>query len=50
MEEPTLKRVFGESYESYRRDVGRWAPKRFDVLARRGDKHDVDAHLPDDRS
>jgi protein-S-isoprenylcysteine O-methyltransferase Ste14 len=27
-EEPTLSRVFGESYETYRRDVGRWIPRR----------------------
>jgi protein-S-isoprenylcysteine O-methyltransferase Ste14 len=26
-EEPTLKRIFGESYEDYRRDVGRWVPR-----------------------
>ena len=23
-EEPTLRRLFGEDYDSYRRDVGRW--------------------------
>ncbi len=27
-EEPTLRRLFGESYEVYRHDVGRWVPKR----------------------
>ena len=26
-EEPTLKRIFGEDYEDYRRDVGRWIPR-----------------------
>ena len=26
-EEPTLARQFGESYERYRRDVGRWLPR-----------------------
>jgi protein-S-isoprenylcysteine O-methyltransferase Ste14 len=27
-EEPTLTRIFGEDYEDYRRDVGRWVPRR----------------------
>jgi len=27
-EEPTLRRRFGESYERYTRDVGRWLPRR----------------------
>lgn len=27
-EEPTLRRLFGEAYETYRHDVGRWVPKR----------------------
>jgi protein-S-isoprenylcysteine O-methyltransferase Ste14 len=27
-EEPTLWRMFGEEYEAYCRDVGRWLPKR----------------------
>ena len=26
-EEPTLRRRFGESYENYRREVGRWIPR-----------------------
>ena len=26
-EEPTLSRRFGESYERYRREVGRWLPR-----------------------
>lgn len=26
-EEPTLQRLFGEDYESYRRSVGRWVPR-----------------------
>jgi protein-S-isoprenylcysteine O-methyltransferase Ste14 len=26
-EEPTLRRSFGETYEAYRRDVGRWTPR-----------------------
>jgi protein-S-isoprenylcysteine O-methyltransferase Ste14 len=26
-EEPTLARTFGEDYERYRREVGRWWPK-----------------------
>jgi len=26
-EEPTLARLFGESYERYRREVGRWIPR-----------------------
>jgi len=31
-EEPTLKRRFGESYDRYRRSVGRWIPgRRFDT-------------------
>ena len=28
VEEPTLRRQFGESYERYTREVGRWIPKR----------------------
>lgn len=31
-EEPTLRRTFGNAYETYRRDVGRWVPS-----ARRAD-------------
>jgi protein-S-isoprenylcysteine O-methyltransferase Ste14 len=27
-EEPTLHRLFGDDYESYRRSVGRWVPRR----------------------
>ena len=27
-EEPALRRRFGESYETYRRDSGRWIPRR----------------------
>ena len=27
-EEPTLDRVFGDDYETYRRTVGRWIPRR----------------------
>jgi protein-S-isoprenylcysteine O-methyltransferase Ste14 len=27
-EEPTLQRLFGESYKWYRREVGRWLPRR----------------------
>jgi protein-S-isoprenylcysteine O-methyltransferase Ste14 len=27
-EEPTLRGRFGESYEQYRRSVGRWIPRR----------------------
>ena len=27
-EEPTLRRAFGDEYEAYRRDVGRWIPRR----------------------
>lgn len=27
-EEPALRSQFGESYESYRREVGRWIPRR----------------------
>jgi protein-S-isoprenylcysteine O-methyltransferase Ste14 len=27
-EEPTLQRMFGDDYESYRRSVGRWIPRR----------------------
>jgi protein-S-isoprenylcysteine O-methyltransferase Ste14 len=34
-EEPTLRRIFGEDYETYRREVGRWAPRRLGVVARR---------------
>jgi protein-S-isoprenylcysteine O-methyltransferase Ste14 len=37
-EEPTLKRTFGESYESYRRDVDRWVPHRLGVIVRRPDR------------
>jgi protein-S-isoprenylcysteine O-methyltransferase Ste14 len=29
-EEPTLRRLFGEDYDTYRRDVGRWIPRRRD--------------------
>jgi protein-S-isoprenylcysteine O-methyltransferase Ste14 len=34
-EEPTLKRIFGEDYEDYRRDVGRWVPRPLGVVVRR---------------
>jgi protein-S-isoprenylcysteine O-methyltransferase Ste14 len=27
-EEPTLRRSFGDDYETYRREVGRWMPRR----------------------
>ena len=27
-EEPTLYRLFGDDYETYRRSVGRWIPRR----------------------
>jgi len=27
-EEPTLRRLFGAAYEDYRREVGRWIPRR----------------------
>ena len=27
-EEPTLYRLFGDDYETYRRAVGRWIPRR----------------------
>jgi protein-S-isoprenylcysteine O-methyltransferase Ste14 len=27
-EEPTLHRLFGDDYDAYRQDVGRWAPRR----------------------
>ncbi|MDQ3147993.1 MAG: isoprenylcysteine carboxylmethyltransferase family protein [Actinomycetota bacterium] len=27
-EEPTLRRLFGDAYEDYRREVGRWIPRR----------------------
>ena len=27
-EEPTLRRLFGDAYETYQRDVGRWLPHR----------------------
>jgi protein-S-isoprenylcysteine O-methyltransferase Ste14 len=37
-EEPTLKRIFGEDYEDYRRDVGRWVPRRLGVAVRRRDE------------
>jgi hypothetical protein len=33
-EEPTLTRIFGEDYEDYRCDVGRWVPRRLGVVAR----------------
>ena len=37
-EEPTLERIFGEDYEDYRRDVGRWVPRRLGVIVpRRGE-------------
>jgi protein-S-isoprenylcysteine O-methyltransferase Ste14 len=36
-EEPTLTRIFGEDYEGYRRDVGRWVPRRLGVVVRRRD-------------
>jgi protein-S-isoprenylcysteine O-methyltransferase Ste14 len=28
-EEPTLSRLFGAEYETYRARVGRWLPRRF---------------------
>jgi protein-S-isoprenylcysteine O-methyltransferase Ste14 len=34
-EEPTLRRLFGEDYEDYRRDVGRWIPHRREQARRR---------------
>jgi protein-S-isoprenylcysteine O-methyltransferase Ste14 len=34
-EEPTLGRRFGEDYDDYRRDVGRWIPHRRDRAGRR---------------
>ena len=34
-EEPTLGRIFGEDYEDYRRDVGRWVPRRLGVVVPR---------------
>lgn len=37
-EEPTLKRSFGEGYEGYRRDVGRWVPHRLHVIVRRRER------------
>jgi protein-S-isoprenylcysteine O-methyltransferase Ste14 len=37
-EEPTLERIFGEDYEDYRRDVGRWVPRRLGVVVRRRDE------------
>jgi protein-S-isoprenylcysteine O-methyltransferase Ste14 len=37
-EEPTLKRIFGDDYEGYRRDVGRWVPRRLGVVGRRRDE------------
>ena len=37
-EEPALKRIFGETYENYRRNVGRWVPHRLNVVARRRDE------------
>jgi protein-S-isoprenylcysteine O-methyltransferase Ste14 len=33
-EEPTLMRSFGETYKSYRSDVGRWVPHRRDMVRR----------------
>lgn len=36
-EEPTLERIFGEDYEAYRRDVGRWVPRRLGVVVPRRD-------------
>ena len=37
-EEPTLKRIFGEDYEDYRRHVGRWVPRRLGVVVPRRDE------------
>jgi protein-S-isoprenylcysteine O-methyltransferase Ste14 len=37
-EEPTLKRIFGEDYEDYRRHVGRLVPRRLGVVVRRRDE------------
>jgi len=34
-EEPTLTRFFGEDYDDYRRDVGRWIPHHRDRAQRR---------------
>jgi protein-S-isoprenylcysteine O-methyltransferase Ste14 len=35
-EEPTLQRHFGPDYNAYRRDVGRWIPRRRDRARGRG--------------
>jgi protein-S-isoprenylcysteine O-methyltransferase Ste14 len=37
-EEPTLERIFGEDYEEYRRNVGRWFPRRLGVAVPRRDE------------
>jgi protein-S-isoprenylcysteine O-methyltransferase Ste14 len=37
-EEPTLKRIFGKDYDDYRRDVGRWVPRRFGAVMPRRDE------------
>jgi protein-S-isoprenylcysteine O-methyltransferase Ste14 len=37
-EEPTLKRNFGQDYEDYRRDVGRWVPRRLGMVVQRRDE------------
>jgi protein-S-isoprenylcysteine O-methyltransferase Ste14 len=37
-EEPTLTRIFGEDYEDYRRDIGRWVPRRLGVVVSRRDE------------
>jgi protein-S-isoprenylcysteine O-methyltransferase Ste14 len=39
-EEPTLRRRFGEVYESYQRDVGRWVPRVRQSAGDQGDKAD----------
>jgi len=37
-EEPTLRRLFGEDYEHYQSDVGRWIPRRHDQARQRLDE------------
>jgi protein-S-isoprenylcysteine O-methyltransferase Ste14 len=34
-EEPTLRRLFGDAYDAYSREVGRWIPRRRKRTARR---------------
>jgi protein-S-isoprenylcysteine O-methyltransferase Ste14 len=33
-EEPALRQRFGESYEEYCREVGRWVPRRWGIVLR----------------